>query len=115
MIIPAGRAALYTIKPTIPIIPQQGLVPISSLCDSAGPMAKSVEDLANLMDVLVDQSKTFIPPGGYISAVTAVWEGLKIGALDPEIWTYPEFRRKQEPPAETQMVITSNRSAINSC
>lgn len=78
-------------------------------------MAKSVEDLANLMDVLVDQSKTFIPPGGYISAVTAVWEGLKIGALDPEIWTYPEFRRKQEPPAETQMVITSNRSAINSC
>ncbi|CAD6586563.1 MAG: hypothetical protein ASARMPRED_002760 [Alectoria sarmentosa] len=103
MIIPAGRAALYTIKPTIPIIPQEGLVPISSLCDSAGPMAKSVEDLANLMDVLVDPLKTSVPPGGYLSAVTAVWEGLKIGALDPEIWVYPEFRRKQEPAAEIQM------------
>lgn len=39
-------------------------------------MTKSVEDLANLMDVLIDPSKTSVPAGGYISAVTASWEGL---------------------------------------
>ena len=91
-------------KPTIAIISQEGIVPITSLCDSVGPMAKSVEDLANLMDVLVDPSKTKIPDGGYLSAVTAVWEGLKIGSLDPEKYQYPESERRSEPAAESQMV-----------
>ena len=54
LIVPASRAALYTIKPTIPIVSQEGIIPITGFCDSAGPMTKSVEDLANLMDVLVD-------------------------------------------------------------
>ena len=67
-------------------------------------MAKSVEDLAVLMDVLVDRSKTSVPDGGYISAVTATWEGLKIGTLDPEVWTLSEVVRQREPGAEEQMV-----------
>lgn len=70
-------------------------------------MTKSVEDLANLMDILVDPSKTDVPAGGYISAVTAAWEGLKIGALNPDEWTFAEFARKPEPAAETQMVKKS--------
>ena len=104
LILPAGRAALYTMKPTIAIISQEGIIPITSLCDSAGPMAKSVEDLANLMDVLVDPSKTKVPGGGYLSAATAMWEGLKIGSLDPEKYQYPKSKRRSEPAAETQMV-----------
>ncbi|KAM0801933.1 amidase signature domain-containing protein [Usnea florida] len=103
LIIPASRAALYTIKPTIPIISQEGIVPISGFCDSAGPMTKSVEDLANLMDVLVDRSQTRVPKDGYISAVTATWDGLKIGTLDPEAWTFWEVARKPAPGAEAQM------------
>ena len=67
-------------------------------------MTKSVEDLAVLMDVLVDRSKTSVPAGGYISAVTATWEGLKIGTLDPEVWTLSEVVRQREPGAEEQMV-----------
>ena len=104
LVLPANRAALYTLKPTIPIISREGIVPITSFCDSAGPMTKSVEDLAVLMDVLVDRSKTCVPAGGYISAVTATWEGLKIGTLDPEVWTFSEVVRQREPGAEEQMV-----------
>ena len=67
-------------------------------------MTKSVEELANLMDVLVDPSKADIPAGGYISAATATWDGLKIGTLDPEVWVYSDVSRKPEPGAEEQMV-----------
>ena len=67
-------------------------------------MTKSVEDLTNLMDILVDPSKTDVPAGGYMSAVTAAWKGLKIGALDPDKWTFAEFARKSEPAAEKQIV-----------
>lgn len=35
-------------------------------------MAKSAEDLTNLMDVLVDPSKTKVPTGGYLSVVSAI-------------------------------------------
>lgn len=63
-----------------------------------------MEDLANLMDVLVDRSQTRVPTGGYISAVTATWDDLKIGTLDPEVWTFWEVARKPAPGAEAQMV-----------
>lgn len=56
------------------------------------------------MDVLVDPSQTRIPNGGYISAVTATWEGLKIGTLDPEVWTFWDVARKPTSGAETQML-----------
>lgn len=78
-------------------------------------MTKSVEDLANLMDVLVDPSKTHIPAGGYISAVTATWEGLRIGTLDPEVWTFWEVARKPAPGAETQMVSFVIPSTARRC
>lgn len=113
--LPANRAALYNLKPTIPIISREEIIPISAFCDSAGPMTKSVEDLANLTDVLVDPSKTSVPAGGYISAVTAPWEGLKIGALDPEVWTCSEISRKPEPDAEEQMVSTGVPSLMELC
>lgn len=78
-------------------------------------MTKSVEDLANLMDILVDLSKTSVPAGGYISAVTGTCEGLRIGTLDPEVWTYSEILRKPEPGAEEQMVSNGIRSLIELC
>lgn len=115
LVLPANRAALYTLKPTIPIISREGIIPISSFCDSAGPMTKSVADLAVLMDVLVDPSKTSVPAGGYISAVTATWEGLKIGTLDPEIWTFSEVVRKREPSADEQMVRAGIPVIANLC
>ena len=104
LILPASRAALYTLKPTISIVPQEGIIPINSLFDSAGPMTKSALDLAILMDVIVDAQKTSGKPvGGYVTAANGSWDGLKIGTLDPDQWRTPTFARKAEPEADQQM------------
>lgn len=81
---PSDRSALYTIKPTVKLISQDGLIPISPDADSAGPMTKSVLDLASLLDILVDPSKTTTPEGGYKSAITSSWDNLSVGVLELE-------------------------------
>jgi len=87
LITPANRAALYTIKPTIGLISQAGIIPVSDFSDAAGPMAKSAQDLAHLLQVLVDPKQSHhIPPAGYSSALKFSWGNLKIGCLDPHEW-----------------------------
>ncbi|THV52153.1 hypothetical protein BGAL_0087g00130 [Botrytis galanthina] len=81
---PAQRAALFTIKPTLGTIPGYGIVPISKSYDTAGPLAKSPKDLADLFTILVDKSKTEVPNGGYASCLTGSWADIKVGTLDPE-------------------------------
>jgi amidase len=104
LMMPSDRAALYTIKPTLKIVPQDGMIPVTLEADSAGPMTKSVMDLADLLDVLVDASKTTVPKGGYKSAVTGSWGDIKIGYVEPEKWLFPEFIVKYEKSATDQMV-----------
>lgn len=67
-------------------------------------MTKTSMDLAIMLDVIVDSSTTKAPNGGYVSAVSGKWDGLRIGSLDPDIWTFPSDARKSEPTAEQQMV-----------
>ena len=68
------------------------MVPVSLNFDTAGPLAKSSRDVALFLDVLVDESKTQVPPGGYISCAkgASAWENLRIGVLDPELWLYTD-------------------------
>jgi amidase len=84
IIVPTDRAALYTLKPTVGIVPQSGIYPVYPRCDAAGPMAKSALDVANILDVIVEPSMTMIPVGGYRSAVTRKWEGIRIGVVRTE-------------------------------
>jgi amidase len=104
LVMPSDRAALYTIKPTLKIVSQDGIIPISPEADSAGPMTKSVMDLANLLDVLVDPSKTTVPNGGYAECVTGSWEGIRVGVVGPEEWLFPHEIVKFEKAAHDQMV-----------
>jgi amidase len=68
-------------------------------------MTKSAKDLAVLMDVLVDPSKTRLPEGGYVSQLTRSWEGIRIGTLDPEIWKFKDKDIKiLDPSMEEQLV-----------
>ncbi|KAL8851737.1 MAG: hypothetical protein Q9221_003347 [Calogaya cf. arnoldii] len=94
LINPSNRAALYTIKPTIGIVSQQGIVPVSHICDAAGPMTKSVLDLAHLMDIIVHPTKTSVPADGYASVMTDTWADIRVGVLDPAEWYYPDFVTK---------------------
>ncbi|KAG6366464.1 hypothetical protein INS49_000641 [Diaporthe citri] len=64
-----GRAALYTIKPSIGLVPQAGIVPMSSHFDSAGPMTKSVYDLAILLDAISEKDPTWMFPVSSIKPV----------------------------------------------
>jgi len=57
IVFPGTRQALFCLKPTVGIISQEGIVPISKISDSIGPMAKCVLDVAQLLDVLVDPRK----------------------------------------------------------
>jgi amidase len=106
---PATRAALYTVKPTIGLVSTAGIIPISPFADSAGPMAESSCDVADLLDVLVDETKTIIPRGGYRSCRTGSIANLRIGSLDPKVWKYPPYVTKPTEVATKQMVSDKTR------
>ncbi|KAJ5162975.1 Amidase [Penicillium coprophilum] len=103
LIMPSDRAALYTIKPTVKLISQDGIIPVSHEADSAGPMAKSVQDLADLLDVLVDSERTNIPEGGYRSVVIGSWGDIRVGVVEPEEWLFSHKVEKYEKQATDQM------------
>ncbi|WVO18403.1 hypothetical protein L204_106119 [Cryptococcus depauperatus] len=104
LIMPNDRSALYTIKRTLKIVPQDGIIPASLEADSTGPMTKSVLDLVNLLDVIIDPSKTIIPEGGYKSVVTGEWGNIRIGILEPDVWLFPTKIVKYEKEASDQML-----------
>ncbi|KAJ4297432.1 hypothetical protein N0V90_005323 [Kalmusia sp. IMI 367209] len=81
-----------------------GIIPITYEADSAGPMAKSIQDLADLLDVLVDPAKTVIPEGGYGSAVNRSWDDIRIGVIEPEKWLFPHEIENFEQKATDQML-----------
>ncbi|KAI1248790.1 hypothetical protein MGN70_009992 [Eutypa lata] len=89
ILLPATRADVFAMKPTLGLIPQQGICPICLEFDSAGPIARSPRDIALLMDVLVDPSQNAKPDGGYASKITGSFDGIRIGVLDPKEWHLP--------------------------
>lgn len=50
---PAAHNALAGLRPTVGIVSRTGLVPLNSVRDTAGPMARTVTDMAILLDVIV--------------------------------------------------------------
>lgn len=66
-------------------------------------MTKSVLDLANIMDILVDLTKTSIPHGGYKAALTDTWAHLKIDVLIPADWGTSGSGTKPDPGTTKQM------------
>jgi Asp-tRNA(Asn)/Glu-tRNA(Gln) amidotransferase A subunit family amidase len=50
---PAAFNALVGLRPTVGLVSRTGIVPLNSVRDTAGPMARSVTDAAILLDVLV--------------------------------------------------------------
>ena len=49
---PASQNGLVTVKPTVGLVSQAGIIPISHHQDVAGPLVRSVEDAALLLDVI---------------------------------------------------------------
>ena len=51
--VPASCCNLYGLRPTTGLVSRTGLSPLVSRQDTAGPMARTVDDMARLFDVLV--------------------------------------------------------------
>ncbi|KAJ4857834.1 amidase domain-containing protein [Trichoderma breve] len=102
LITPSTRAALYTLRPTMNLVPQDGLIPLSHLFDTAGPMAKSPADLANLLDVLVT------PKGSrkrkfHSQMMADDFRDFKIGFLSPDKWFFDSNLQRPVPEATAQI------------
>ncbi len=52
IVCPAASAGIVGLKPTVGLVSQEGIIPISHSQDTAGPMARSVSDVAVMLDVL---------------------------------------------------------------
>lgn len=59
VICPAAMNGIVGFKPTVGVIPQEGIVPISSSQDTAGPMTLTVEDAAIMMDAMIGSGSDY--------------------------------------------------------
>jgi amidase len=96
---PASRCCLYSIKPTIGLISQSGIVPVSHTCDSAGPIAKTPYDLALVLDEILDTP----PKRSFTTALTQSWSGIAVGVLDYKKWWHDVGFLKPVEAATVQM------------
>lgn len=80
---PACRAALYGMKATPGTIPGQGAFPTSRAFDSHGGMAKTPDDLAKIMGLLMTRD--------FDSPLNSSWKDIGIGFVNPRLWQPASF------------------------
>jgi amidase len=64
---PASMNGIVGIKPTVGLVSQNGIIPISASQDTAGPMARNIADAAILLGAMIDDGEDysqFLDPGG---------------------------------------------------
>jgi aspartyl-tRNA(Asn)/glutamyl-tRNA(Gln) amidotransferase subunit A len=97
---PAGFCGVVGLKPTYGRVSRYGLVAFASSLDQVGPLARTVEDAALLLEVLAghdpcDSTSAALPVPRYHETVTRPLSGLRLGVvgehfaagLDPEVET----------------------------
>ncbi|KAK1237363.1 hypothetical protein MKX08_002988 [Trichoderma sp. CBMAI-0020] len=109
LICPAGRASVYTIKPTIGLISQKGLIPVSHTMDSAGPMAKTPYDIAAFLDTLREEDAPGYPAGGYTSLLPGSMSEFSVAAVDYTGWIFPPEYMAPVESATAEMTHTTLR------
>lgn len=76
---PASAQALVGVKPTFGLVSLEGVVPMSATVDVVGPLAKTVRDAANILDVIAgpveEDPRTasaagHLPPAGFATALS---------------------------------------------
>ena len=77
LMFPAAVNAVCTIKPTVGLVPRTGIVPISHVQDTAGPMGTGVEDIALVLQVIAG-------PDGADAATENCRTADYTAALDPD-------------------------------
>ena len=85
--LPASACGLFGIKPTQGLISRDGVFPLSVSLDTVGPLARSVTDIAKMLNILVaedknDKSSVQVDKQNYLSELDIGIKGLKIGLPD---------------------------------
>jgi amidase len=95
---------VYTIKPTIGLISQKGLIPVSHTMESAGPMAKTPYDIAAFLDILREEDAPGYPAGGYTSVLPGRMSEFSVAAVDYRDWIFPPEYMAPKESATAEMV-----------
>lgn len=97
--IPSAHNSLVGLRPTTGLISRTGIIPFSHTQDTAGPMARTVEDVAVALDALAGgdaadpatASGQGRIPDSYVSALNRdTLDGTRIGILEAFFGTAPE-------------------------
>jgi amidase len=83
IVCPAALNGVVGIKPTVGLIPQQGIVPISHSQDTAGPMTRSVSQAAALLTVLTGGAADYAA-----HCLGEDLSGVRIGVPRGPLWGY---------------------------
>ncbi|KAK3331558.1 amidase signature domain-containing protein [Apodospora peruviana] len=79
LVMPSDRAALYSIRLSPDAISRRGVLPYNGLSDSLGPMTKSPEDAAHVLNILLGRNDL-------TQFLGRSFAGMNIGFLDPTEW-----------------------------
>lgn len=100
IISPSKNNCIVGIKPTVGLVSRRGIIPISHTQDTAGPMARCVEDAAILLTAIAgmdhegEESTLTIPESSmevnYLDYVKMSAEGMRIGYIERENMTETE-------------------------
>lgn len=88
IICPASVNGVVGFKPTVGLVDQFGIIPLSSQQDTAGPITRTVRDAALVMDIIARDSR---PSDRFVAALSAPNANLRIGVFrwaegsDPEV------------------------------
>ena len=80
---PAAACGLVGLKPTYDLVSRRGVYPLAMSLDHVGPMARTVNDVAMLLDVMACTSNptTHPRPTSYARDLTSGVKGLRIGFI----------------------------------
>jgi AtzE family amidohydrolase len=105
--VPAAFCGVFGLRPTFGALPRTGSVLFAPSLDTVGPLARTVRDLAAVMDVLagpdgVDRSCTQPPAESMLAAMDRGLAGLRIARAAGELWdgATPEVAEAVERVAE---------------
>lgn len=70
-------------------------------------MAKTVEDLAGLIKIIVSTTDT---PLQLPEKMPTAWSEFTLGFVDPHVWQLPSFLLAPDEEYSTQMVIVADRT-----
>lgn len=90
--LPAGANGIAGIRPTLGRVSNRGVIPLAWSMDTCGPMARTVEDCALLLQVIAghdpaDAGTANVPVGPYMSMLRQGVHGLRIGVIPDYFFT----------------------------